>query len=665
MDIFNKNMITKQRGMGLLEVLIAVVVTAIGLFAVVNLQTNLMENSSDSKLKAEAMAIAEARLEELRNYTNDVNDKNEFDTAFADTAGAWINSTNITGNNAAFTRSDSIDGSGDAKNITVRVAWTDRNNQAQSIELDTSLSWQDPKSAADLSLDTKDPQVPSPTGRARLGEGKLPTGVPTISNADGTVLYNDGSGDLKLALGDQIVLTLEDACQSNGTCLDFVTINGRIYIDTASTNVTPNEVLVAATDAAFCQRYFIDDSANVVTVTSTTTSAMMTTNGDYEYFDYRCYLGGGWHGNVGIIMQGGISQSDKICLGDPNSAYTAEQPVITARRVYRGMLYKIDGSTTSGKQEDADGDVVYYTVGIADGTELPDSSTSDPTHDFVISSMAASDVEGTNCTSQGIMVRTDSYVGGVAGALFSGQPADFYCLNPNKVDIYDSGTYGIENSCPFDPSDPPLVGHILSGTFEISSSTSLTLDQIEEIAVNTSDGPGNCSRKDFALDGAVYSAAYTCNVYDWGSGWDGSVDTSSSLTSLFCLDDGSDGLADQQINFSNVTSDVSSQNFACETGNNTTISGEVTTYNFRRVLSGVSISAPDGSCSIDTDGLGYSCTTGLYTDSDWSGTITFTTSGGLVCGVDVNENTGVATISNAAPGTKVLNLDIINKTPCP
>jgi hypothetical protein len=83
------------------------------------------------------------------------------------------------------------------------------------------------------------------------------------------------------------------------------------------------------------------------------------------------------------------------------------------------------------------------------------------------------------------------------------------------------------------------------------------------------------------------------------------------------------------------------------------------------VLTNASISALDGNCSIDVDGLGYSCTTGIYTETDWSGTITFTTNGGLVCGIDVNENTGVATISNAEPGTKVLNLDIIKKAPCP
>ena len=61
------------------------------------------------------------------------------------------------------------------------------------------------------------------------------------------------------------------------------------------------------------------------------------------------------------------------------------------------------------------------------------------------------------------------------------------------------------------------------------------------------------------------------------------------MTGLICLDDGTYGLAYQQINLSSVTSDQSGQDFECLSGNNTTISGEVTTYNLRKVLTDASI----------------------------------------------------------------------------
>ena len=57
----------KQKGIGLIEVLIATVVIAIGLLAVAAFQTNLISGSGENKTRAQAMVLAEQKMEELRN----------------------------------------------------------------------------------------------------------------------------------------------------------------------------------------------------------------------------------------------------------------------------------------------------------------------------------------------------------------------------------------------------------------------------------------------------------------------------------------------------------------------------------------------------------------------------------------------------------------------
>ena len=54
-------------------------------------------------------------------------------------------------------------------------------------------------------------------------------------------------------------------------------------------------------------------------------------------------MGGGWHGNIGIVFGGvknGGNTNDKICVGDPNLDTNSEKAEEASRRVYRGMLTK-------------------------------------------------------------------------------------------------------------------------------------------------------------------------------------------------------------------------------------------------------------------------------------------------------------------------------------
>lgn len=651
----------RQRGFGFIEILVTMGVLAVGILGVATLNGVITRTSADNKTRAEALSIAQSRLEEMRNYTNSAASLTEFNTLYADVTDG--NSTAIAGVNAAFTRTETITTSGSRKEVVVEVAWTDAEGAGQDVGLNGELLYVPPRSVGDTALEAGASLVDAPTGRARLGEGELPEGATTTDNGDGTSLYEDDSDDLMLVFEDQIVLTLALACQTeDGTCLDFVKIKGTVYIDTANQNIDPGDVAVIASDAAFCARYYHDASNNLVKVTYATTSALTTANGDYEYFHYTCYLGGGWHGNVGLLLAGGIGSRDKICVGDPTSANAWEEPVMASRRAYRGMLYKIDLAEDDGKEKIAGTNLTrYYSQGVADQTELPVPASGDAGHDFVLTDLNPNNADSDSCIDDGIMVRSDSNVNGTAGDLFAGVPTDWVCLNDGLLDSYDTAVFGHETSCPYDPTDPPTDKWEISGGLRVTADeTTANADIVAAVGLVTSDGPGNCRISYGGVfdvwnyQGSYYETNYSCDVFDWGSGWSGYVEmvytgmtcTSDSFTKTnLAANSSSNNLYDCSISTSADSHIIFSGVVDLDSSNN-------------RELSSVSLS-DGGTCSLATDGLSYSCQTAGFTGS-WTGSITFNADANVCTGTGTGSNPASFSYTSQAAGN--ISLDVMLKS---
>lgn len=650
-----RNKLNNQQGMGLMEVLVTSVIMAVGLLAVASFHSSLIRESQGNKARAEAIALAQARIEQLRNYTLDATTEADFEVLFTNTNG-YVNGTAVTGVNAVFTRDESVSPIGDTKQVDVRVAWSDSGGAARQIVLSTELGYEQPRSGADLSVDLVENFLPSVQGRAKLGEGDLPDGAPTTMQDDGTELYDAGDGDLRLVLGDDVVLTLIDACRS-GTCTDFAKISGRVYIDTANSSTEPGSLFVTASDAAFCQRYYEDEFGNIQTVTVATSSTSTTANGDYEYFDYNCYVGGGWRGNIGLLLDGGVGERDKTCVGDPVNANGWNLPTIVARRAYRGMLYKQDTSTQSGKEEYTDqyGDtrIRYYSIGIRDAAELPGYSGTQ--HDFVFTELLPSQTEGYHCLSEGVLVRPDANVSGTDGDLFAGNEDDFVCLNDNLTDAFDSGEFGVDVTCPFDPTDPPVGVHVITGEVAIAG----TIDDDHSVGhttINTSDGEGNCLLAGFNHADGTWRAGYACTVYDWGNTWSGHIILDTYLQTISC--------SNTTIGFSNLSSDSSGNDFACSAGEDLSepdgyaiFSG---TVQGTRKLTGAAIS-DGGTCTVAADGLSYTCTTEPF-NSVWSVSIAFTKNGGVWCTDGLDGTSGIATFLDFEPGEYTYAINIVRNS---
>ncbi len=122
----------KERGVGLIEILIVLVVLVIGWAAIAALQGSLMSGTSLSKARNEALELAREKTEEMRNSI----EKGQYVADLTTGSDAAIN-----GVNAIFTRSwvlADVDINGDGvvedcvKQLVYDVAWA--NNEGMTEE---------------------------------------------------------------------------------------------------------------------------------------------------------------------------------------------------------------------------------------------------------------------------------------------------------------------------------------------------------------------------------------------------------------------------------------------------------------------------------------------------------------------------------------------------
>jgi hypothetical protein len=222
------------------------------------------------------------------------------------------------------------------------------------------------------------------------------------------------------------------------------------------------------------------------------------------------------------------------------------------------------------------------------------------------------------------MTRTDSS----AGALFAGVPTDFFCLNtdtdgdsaPDYLDSYDTGVYSADTYCPYDPTDPPVASHTISGAVVVLTDRTLDLSSFKIV---TSDGPGNCRwAVDFEPTAGGYTGSYSCTVYDWGSGWTGYIQAQPRSYEVYC--------ADGTETFNGVETDQTLA-FACIDINTAVIEGDLSIANGASVSAITitdSVTGDRGSCSF-TD-TSYTCTQPY--DGTSVDVVLSVTSNKIVCG---------------------------------
>lgn len=161
-----------QRGISLIEAVVALAVMAFGLVAIVGVQGTLRSNADISKQRSEAVRIAQERVERWRAFTS----------LPANAAGAPPGFGNIVtelpfdvpGQNATYVVTTTVPAvqAPEPRTLTVTVAWNDRsgtdtNNPNQQISLTTAIAGIAPELAGSLSL-------PTNSGAIRRVDGRNP-----------------------------------------------------------------------------------------------------------------------------------------------------------------------------------------------------------------------------------------------------------------------------------------------------------------------------------------------------------------------------------------------------------------------------------------------------------------------------------------------------------
>lgn len=666
-----------SKGFSLIEAMVATAVLGFGLMAIATFHTKLVSGSSENKARLEALALAEEKIEEFRAETN----QEDFDDLLV--SGSDPDNP-IEGTNAEYTRSWQVDQTDNYYDLAVTVAWSGRTGEPDSVALSTTLTFEDPTLGAQPAEGDRGPSVPSPTGRAILG-GDEPAGDIEVEHEDGMREAFSGD-DRQLVDGDgNVVLTLQEACNVDGICSEFVKISGTIYFDSNNlgNNYDYDEVFVIASDAAYCNRYVVDDSGNepstyFLSQYLESNSLPATPGDDYKFYNYTCYLGGGWNGNIGIVMNN-PSQRDKACLGDPSYAIgTPHGPEIATRRAYRGMIYVKDENGDKAIHEET-GLPLYRTIGIRDGAALPETEDEPPVypgHDFVVTDLGPN-ATAVDCIESnqggGPLTRGDSRADTPSmtdeslpfGTLFGGVPGDFVCLNPDNITDYNEQIYG-EDGCPYKPTDPPARAHTLTAEVEIEEVRSA--EELDYFRIKTSDTTwdmqSTCtqlSSSDTETGDGRFTRAmtYECLFFTWNDenndpiGWNGNVEVSFRDDNNEPVD--LDISCDPSIvSFNGAENDVSAE-LSCYDGYQSNLMAEnLNGVQGNRRLDNVTITASipgdqktEPECSW-TDSSFY-CSTGIYINASeqWNGQIDVDSNSGNIC--PVNERSG--------QGWEILTLD--------
>ena len=209
----------RQRGVALVEALVAFAIMAFGMLAVVGMQSTLRGNADLARQRAEAVRIAQDHIEDWRGFTkldNSTNtDRRGWNEIVSSPSGG--EPVPVPDINTVFTLErtvvvePAVTGTVAAarKSIFVDVSWTDRTGQPQFVRLSTALAAVEPELEASSTVALYPDAVLLPKGRSRaiptpaidIGGGKsafVPPGQSSTDPSRVLWVFNNSTGLLQV-----------------------------------------------------------------------------------------------------------------------------------------------------------------------------------------------------------------------------------------------------------------------------------------------------------------------------------------------------------------------------------------------------------------------------------------------------------------------------------
>lgn len=543
-------MLKQNSGFVLIEALIALIVSAIGLLGIALISSGYLAESTSSKAKAEALKLAEFEIENLRSIAaswsvDSIEDGNV----------SWpVTDSPYQGQNAEFivSAANKAVSNGTLK-ATVMVSW----DVGQSITLSTVVADDIFDMKAEGANQTGDSNssfsIDLPTGGAEYGED-APGGALSENVSLDTVTVSSANGSL-LLINKDVSNNEETLLTYTGSA--FSEIRGVVYVPSAVLSNTAENyqsIIVKPSDTGVCPKG----------------PKLSSSVGSDWFFEYSCFFGAGWYGNIAVQYydNGEIDSNKEECVGDPLKPYVVNDDLSNhpelilatdIKRAYRGygIAYTIDDSGFQSVVANEDGAVLLVTQGLAEGeiygygdkrTEI-DSDLQDlvnlGNHDFYISEGFVEDSQQEDCRDalSTVSGANPSYKGSFPGTVstgqgsfedFSGNLGDFICLRVNG-----------QFSCPSEI--PTSINTAVSTSIvSISGTVSGALGSSTELSTITSQFPsgtiskcikddsGQCTFENLSLcsnseDGTTYS----CQIYVVdGDSWSGTLSFTSDEKSV-------------------------------------------------------------------------------------------------------------------------------------
>jgi hypothetical protein len=200
-----------QRGVSLVEAIVAMAVMAFGMMAIVGLQSTLRLNADITKQRAEAVRIAEDAIEAWRAFS--VIETTAGRAAYDDIALGALDDVAVAGSNTTFTLKRTVSPGPGWKAIRVEVSWLDRTGQAQSITLSSIIGRSDPAVSGALSVLASSGPASLPFGR----NPAVPAGaVPVQGDRTKSAYRPPGAPEATVWLFDNLSGVITSVCNFPG-----------------------------------------------------------------------------------------------------------------------------------------------------------------------------------------------------------------------------------------------------------------------------------------------------------------------------------------------------------------------------------------------------------------------------------------------------------------
>jgi len=203
-----------QRGVSLVEALVAMAVMAFGMLAVVGLQATMRLNADVAKQRSEAVRIAQEAIEDWRDFSTIPTTAGR--TAFADIGS--MAATAVTGytTNTSYMLTRTVTPGQGNDAVQVQVSWEDRAGQTQSVSLSSVIAAADPALSGVLTLNPGGTPLKSPMGRS----ANIP--VVAVDRGDGSSAYRPPTarGQTIVWVFDNLSGVVTSVCNYAGTDLE-------------------------------------------------------------------------------------------------------------------------------------------------------------------------------------------------------------------------------------------------------------------------------------------------------------------------------------------------------------------------------------------------------------------------------------------------------------